>query len=52
METRTVFVCVVTFGLRGVAFTWGLEWLERACCPWAQPLVTRSTPERPHPWAP
>ena len=36
METRNVFVGVVTFGLLGVAFTWGLQWLERACCPWAR----------------
>ena len=36
METRNVFVGVVTFGLLGVAFTWGLQWIERACCPWAQ----------------
>jgi NitT/TauT family transport system permease protein len=36
METRNVFVGVVTFGLLGVAFTWGLQWLERICCPWAQ----------------
>ena len=36
METRNVFVGVVTFGLLGVAFTWGLQWLERVCCPWAQ----------------
>jgi len=36
METRNVFVGVVTFGLLGVAFTWGLQWIERACCPWVQ----------------
>ena len=36
METRNVFVGVVTFGLLGVAFTWGLQWLERVCCPWAR----------------
>jgi NitT/TauT family transport system permease protein len=36
METRNVFVGVVTFGLLGVAFTWGLQWIERICCPWAQ----------------
>jgi len=36
METRNVFVGVVTFGLLGVAFTWGLQWIERVCCPWVQ----------------
>ena len=36
METRNVFVGVVTFGILGVALTWGLQWLERVCCPWAQ----------------
>jgi ABC-type sugar transport system ATPase subunit len=36
METRNVFVGVVTFGLLGVVFTWGLQWIERVCCPWAQ----------------
>ncbi len=36
LETRQVFAGVVTFGLLGVASTWLLQWLERACCPWAQ----------------
>ena len=36
METRNVFVGVVTFGLLGVVFTWGLQWIERVCCPWVQ----------------
>src|SRR5207247_9921152 len=36
METRNVFVGVVTFGLLGVAFTWGLQWIERVCGPWVQ----------------
>lgn len=35
LETTRVFVGVVTFGLLGVASTWLLQWLERACCPWA-----------------
>ena len=36
MDTRHVFVGVVTFGLLGVATTWLLQWLERVTCPWIQ----------------
>ncbi len=36
MDTTRVFVGVVTFGVLGVASTWLLQWLERACCPWAR----------------
>src|SRR5262249_42638248 len=36
MDTRHVFVGVVTFGLLGVAFTWALQGIERVCCPCAQ----------------
>jgi len=36
MDTRHVFVGVVTFGLLGVATTWLLQWLERVACPWIQ----------------
>jgi ABC-type nitrate/sulfonate/bicarbonate transport system permease component len=36
MDTRHVFVGVVTFGLLGVATTWLLQWLERITCPWIQ----------------
>lgn len=36
MDTRHVFVGVVTFGLLGVATTWLLKWLERLTCPWIQ----------------
>jgi len=36
MDTRHVFVGVVTFGVLGVATTWLLQWLERVTCPWIQ----------------
>lgn len=36
LETTHVFVGVVTFGILGVASTWLLQWMERACCPWSQ----------------
>ena len=36
MDTRHVFVGVVTFGLLGVATTWLLKGLERVTCPWIQ----------------
>jgi len=36
MDTRHVFVGVVTFGLLGVATTWLLKGLERITCPWIQ----------------
>lgn len=36
LDTTQVFVGVVTFGLLGMAFTWGLQWLERVGCPWTR----------------
>ena len=36
MDTRHVFVGVVTFGVLGVATTWLLQWLGRVTCPWIQ----------------
>jgi ABC-type nitrate/sulfonate/bicarbonate transport system permease component len=36
MDTRHVFVGVVTFGLLGVATTWLLKELERVTGPWIQ----------------
>lgn len=36
LDTKQVFVGVVTFGLLGVASTWLLQWLERLGCPWIQ----------------
>jgi ABC-type nitrate/sulfonate/bicarbonate transport system permease component len=36
LETKDVFAGVVTFGVLGVATTWLLVRLERACCPWAR----------------
>jgi ABC-type nitrate/sulfonate/bicarbonate transport system permease component len=35
LDTTRVFVGVVTFGILGIVTTWALQWLERACCPWA-----------------
>ena len=34
LDTTRVFVGVVTFGILGIASTWALQWIERACCPW------------------
>src|SRR5260370_12284127 len=53
MDTRHVFVGVVTFGLLGVATTWLLKWLERGTRPWIQrpnrPRArTRRNPQKPH----
>ena len=36
LDTKQVFVGVVTFGMLGVASTWLLQWLERLGCPWVQ----------------
>jgi ABC-type nitrate/sulfonate/bicarbonate transport system permease component len=36
LDTTRVFAGVVTFGILGVATTWLLVALERACCPWAR----------------
>ena len=36
LDTTRVFVGVVTFGVLGIVSSWALQWLERACCPWAR----------------
>jgi NitT/TauT family transport system permease protein len=36
LDTTRVFVGVVTFGVLGILSSWALQWLERACCPWAR----------------
>jgi len=36
LDTKRVFVGVVTFGLLGVLSTWALQWLERVGCPWVE----------------
>ena len=36
LDTKRVFVGVVTFGVLGILSSWALQWLERACCPWAR----------------
>lgn len=36
LDTRRVFVGVVTFGVLGILSSWALQWLERVCCPWAR----------------
>jgi NitT/TauT family transport system permease protein len=36
LDTKRVFVGVVTFGVLGILSSWALQWLERVGCPWAR----------------
>ena len=31
---KQVFSCTIAFGILGILSSWGLQWLERALCPW------------------